>query len=163
MELRSHLTEFNLRVHSSPPSAEDLCWGRAEQFKNFVIMSQSICLARQLCHLSQTKRYLNHHKKTKMKGCNLAENRKQRAYSRCPTMVSLQQHHLHSVVWKSLSGVQLFATPWTVVYGVLQARILEWVAFPFSRGSSQPRDWTQFSHTAGKFFTSWATREAQEY
>ena len=43
------------------------------------------------------------------------------------------------------------------VYGILQARILEWVAFPFSRGSSQPRDWTQVSRIAGRFFTSWAT------
>ena len=49
------------------------------------------------------------------------------------------------------------------VHGILQARILEWVAFPFSRGSSQPRDWTQVSCTAGEFFPSWATREAQEY
>ena len=48
------------------------------------------------------------------------------------------------------------------VHGILQTRILEWVAFPFSRGSSQPRDWTQVSHIAGGFFTSWATREAQE-
>ena len=48
------------------------------------------------------------------------------------------------------------------VRGILQARILEWVAFPFSRGSSQPRDQTQVSHIAGGFFTSWATREAQE-
>ena len=40
------------------------------------------------------------------------------------------------------------------------ARILKWVSFPFSRGSSQPRDWTQASHTAGGFFISWATREA---
>ena len=47
------------------------------------------------------------------------------------------------------------------VYGTLQARLLEWVAFPFSRGSSQSRDQTQVSHIAGKFFTSWATREAQ--
>ena len=45
------------------------------------------------------------------------------------------------------------------VYGVLQARILEWVAFPFSRGSPQPRDWTHISQTAGRLFTSWATRE----
>ena len=45
------------------------------------------------------------------------------------------------------------------VHGILQARILEWVAFRFSRGSSQPRDWTQVSHIAGRFFTSWATRE----
>ena len=41
--------------------------------------------------------------------------------------------------------------------------LLEWVAFPFSRGSSQPRDLTQVSCVAGGFFTSWATREAQEY
>ena len=49
------------------------------------------------------------------------------------------------------------------VQGILQARILEWVAFPFSRGSSQPRDQTQVSRIAGGFFASWATREAQEY
>ena len=45
------------------------------------------------------------------------------------------------------------------VHGILQARILEWVAFPFSRGSSQPRDRTQVSGIAGGFFTSWATKE----
>ena len=49
-----------------------------------------------------------------------------------------------------------------IVHGILQARRLEWVAFPFSRGSSQPRDWTQVSRIAGRFFTSWATRETQE-
>ena len=49
------------------------------------------------------------------------------------------------------------------VQGILQARILEWVAFPFSERYSQPRDWIQVSHIAGGFFTSWATREAQEY
>ena len=48
-------------------------------------------------------------------------------------------------------------------HGILQARILEWVAFPFSSGSSQPRDQTQVSHIEGRFFTSWATREAQKY
>ena len=49
------------------------------------------------------------------------------------------------------------------VHGILQARVLEWVAFPFSIGSSQPRDQTQVSHIAGRFLTSWAIREAQEY
>ena len=49
------------------------------------------------------------------------------------------------------------------VHGILQARILEWVAFPFSRGSSQPRDQTQVSRIAGRFSTSWAAREAQDY
>ena len=47
-----------------------------------------------------------------------------------------------------------------IVYGIHLARILEWVAFPFSRGSSQPRDHTQVSHIAGRFFTNWAIREA---
>ena len=46
------------------------------------------------------------------------------------------------------------------VHGILQARILEWVAIPFSRASSQPRDRTQVSSITGGFFTSWATREA---
>ena len=39
-------------------------------------------------------------------------------------------------------------------------RILEWVPYPFSSGSSQPRDWTRVSCIAGGFFTNWATREA---
>ena len=43
--------------------------------------------------------------------------------------------------------------------GILQAEILEWVAMPFSRGSSQLRDWTQVSCISGGFFTIWATRE----
>ena len=49
-----------------------------------------------------------------------------------------------------------------IVHGI-QARTPELVDFPFSRGSSQPRDQTQVSHTADGFFTIWATREAQEY
>ena len=53
--------------------------------------------------------------------------------------------------------------PWTIVHGILQARIPEWVAFPVSRGSSQSRDQTQVSCIEERFFTSWATREAQEY
>ena len=44
------------------------------------------------------------------------------------------------------------------VHGILHTRILEWVAFPFSRGSSQPRDRTQVSRIAGGFFNNWATR-----
>ena len=56
----------------------------------------------------------------------------------CPT--------LYNPVDYSLSG--------SSVHEILQARILEWVAKPSSRGSSQPRDRTQVSHTAGRFFTS---------
>ena len=60
--------------------------------------------------------------------------------------------------WKPLSRVRFFATPWIIVHGILQARILEKVAFPFSRGSSQSRGQTQVSYIAGRF---WAIREVQ--
>ena len=46
------------------------------------------------------------------------------------------------------------------VHGILQVKILEWVAFPYSRGSFQPRNWTGVSCIAGRFFTNWAIREA---
>ena len=59
---------------------------------------------------------------------------------------------------------QLCPTLWDsmdyIVHGILQAKILEWIAFPFSRGSSQSRTQTGVSYTAGEFFTSWVTREA---
>ena len=55
----------------------------------------------------------------------------------------------------------LDCSPWgSSIHGILQARILEWVAISFSRGSSQPRDQTQVSHIAGRRFNLWATREA---
>ena len=53
--------------------------------------------------------------------------------------------------------------PGSSVHGILQARILAWVAVPFSRGFSQPRDQTQVSCITGRFFTIWATGKAQEY
>ena len=49
--------------------------------------------------------------------------------------------------------------PGSSVHGILQARVLEWVAISFSRGSSWPRDRTQVSHVVGRCFTIWATRE----
>ena len=73
-----------------------------------------------------------------------------------------------SPIHKLLTRVQLFVTPWTVAcqdllsMGILQARILEWVASSFSRESSQPRNRTQVSCIAGRFFTIRATREAHK-
>ena len=49
--------------------------------------------------------------------------------------------------------------PGSPVHEIFQARILEWVAISFARGSSQPRDQTRVSCTAGRFFTDWDTRE----
>ena len=59
----------------------------------------------------------------------------------------MSESESHSVVSDSLRAHGL-------VHGILQARVLERVAFPFSRGSSQPRDQTQVSCIAGRFFTS---------
>ena len=62
-----------------------------------------------------------------------------------------------------LSYIQFFVTPWTFslpgssLCGISQARILEWVAISFSRGSFRPKDQTQVSCSAGKFFTDLAT------
>ena len=64
----------------------------------------------------------------------------------------------HLAVGLKVKVVQSCLTLWDpmdyTVHGILQAKILEWLAFPFSRGSSQPRDQTQVSSTAGGFFTS---------
>ena len=67
----------------------------------------------------------------------------QHKWSESHWVMSLQPHGPHS-------------------HGILQVRILGWVAFPFSKRSSQPRDQTQVSRIAGEFFTSWATREAPD-
>ena len=63
------------------------------------------------------------------------------------------------------SPVCLFATLWTTasgssVHGILQSRILEWVAMPSSRGSSEPKDRTQVFRIAGRFFIFRTTKEA---
>ena len=63
----------------------------------------------------------------------------------------------HSVLSDSLKPMDYTDC---MVHEILQARILEWVAVPFSRRSPQPRDQTQISCTAGRCFTIWATREA---
>ena len=58
---------------------------------------------------------------------------------------------------ESLSRVRFFVTPRTIAcqallsLGILQARILEWVASLFSRGSSRPRNWTEVSYIEGRF------------
>ena len=69
--------------------------------------------------------------------------------------------------WSRKVKVQLFEPPWTIalpgshVHGILQARVPEWVVFPFSRGSSQPRDGTWVSSITGNLFTIWTTSEVQ--
>ena len=90
------------------------------------------------------------------------------SHSPHPAKTCAVQYGSHCVLCCAVpSLVWLFVTPGTVAHqaplsmGILQARILEWVAMSSSRGSSQPRDWTRVSHTIDRFFTIWAIREAQ--
>ena len=83
-------------------------------------------------------------------------------------LLVVQTHWSDHCALLSLSVVSDSLWPqWTVArqaplsMGILQARILQWVAMPSSRGSSQPRDQTQVSLIASGFFTVWATREVQ--
>ena len=82
--------------------------------------------------------------------------------TKSPTKIKDNCHHnrsfptLLSVLTQScltLCDPMDYSLPGSSVHGILQARILEWVAMPFSRGSSQPKDWTWGSCTAGRFFT----------
>ena len=84
-----------------------------------------------------------------------------RAYSLlcvCPCPIRGRVYSLGVGVVSEVKGTQSCPTLCDsmdyTVHGILQARILEWVAFPFSRGSSQPRDRTQVSDIAARFFTS---------
>ena len=77
------------------------------------------------------------------------------------------------ILWKYICSLEkVKVTQWCptvcdpmdfTVHVILQVRILEWVAIPFSRGSSQPRDQTQVSCVADRFFTIWATRETHQF
>ena len=120
---------------------------------------QVCCIDRQILYHLATEKALEGGR-----GSNNGRHCKQRAWEKhtMQRLISLRASLLETWKWKSLSHVWLFVSPWIVVHGILQARILEWVAFPFCRGSSQPRDQTQVSRMAGGFFTSWVTREAQE-
>ena len=93
------------------------------------------------CHREMTKTAVN----TNTNKRKLPELSKQSVAQWCPTFFDPMD----------------CSSPGSSVHEILQARILEWVAIPFSRGSSRPRDWTWVSCIAGKFFTVWATREAQ--
>ena len=77
----------------------------------------------------------------------------------CPSMVRAAMSVLVTQLCPTLC-YPMDCSPVSSVHGILQARILEWVAIPCSRGSSQPRDQTQVSPIAGRCVTTWATREA---
>ena len=76
-----------------------------------------------------------------------------------PHLLFLSMKVLVAQSCPTLCNPRDYSLPGFSVHGILQARILEWVAIPFSRGSSQPRTQTRVSCTADRFFTIWATRK----
>ena len=78
------------------------------------------------------------------------------------TFRRLQSINALSWIWESKRNIRHFPYLYTL-YFILQARILEWVAISFSRGSSQTRNQTWASCIAGRFFTNWTTRDAHLY
>ena len=77
--------------------------------------------------------------------------------NKCVAFIESESESLSHIAW-------LFANPMNyTVHGILQPRILEWKVFPLLQGIFPNRDWTQASHIAGGFLTSWVTREVQEY
>ena len=81
-------------------------------------------------------------------------------FSWTPSKIGVKAIFEQSWKWKLLCQVRLYDPMDYTVRGIFQARILEWVSSPFSRGSSRPRNQTRVSCIAGGFFTNWATREA---
>ena len=70
---------------------------------------------------------------------------------------SWQMKLLVAQLCRTLCDTMDCSLPGSSVHEILQARILEWVAIPFFRGSSWPRDWTRVSHAAGRFVAVWAS------
>ena len=71
-----------------------------------------------------------------------------------------QCHVVRALSCPTLYNPMDCSPPGSSVHGILQPRILEWVAISSSRGASRPRDQTQVSRIAGRFFIDWVTREA---
>ena len=87
-------------------------------------------------------------------------------YERRPRVLFLRFVKFEEVKWSEVTQLRPTlcdptdcSLPGSSIHGIFQARTLEWVAISFSRRSSQPRDWTQFSRIVGRRFTEWATRE----
>ena len=88
---------------------------------------------------------------------SLTNSKKKKAKVLIPLSASMGAKLLQSC--PTLCDAMDYSPPISSVHGILQARILAWVAISFSRGSSWPRDQTWVSCIAGRFFTIWATRE----
>ena len=121
------------------------------------------CISYQLCHLESPEHLHG--------WCYITQSPAPTENKLISCSPRIQENRNTYPIWvsewvKSLNRVRLFETPMdcslqgSSVHGIFQARILEWVAISFSRGSSQPRDRTRVFHIVGRCFTIWATREA---
>ena len=131
------------------------CWRRLERTVEPDVM-QSMGLQRVRHNLVTQQQQRNRKTKYKWKPKIESWNRKRtwktwRNQNKVSSIVNLNMKVKVAQLCPALCDLMDYT-----VHGILQARILEWVAFPLSRGYSQWRDWTQVSRIAGKFLTSWA-------
>ena len=78
------------------------------------------------------------------------------------SLINIQRRCAHAQLCPSLCDPRSCSPPGSSVRGISRARILEWVASPFSKESSRPKDWTWVSHFAGRFFTIKALGKPQK-
>jgi len=82
-------------------------------------------------------------------------------FSKVPQIINVKV--LVTQACPTLCNPMDYSSPGSLVHGILQERVLEWVAIPFSRASSPSRDWTKVFHIAAIYLTIWTTKEANKY
>ena len=122
------IQKSSLRNYGLTMKSSESCW-KANMSKNITLMSLPSCLKWSIVNIKMV--YLGNHLLSMLKCIN-------------PPVISNSLYPMDC------------SPPGSSVHGSLQARILEWVAISFSRGSSQSRDRTSVSHMACRFFTVWA-------
>ena len=151
----SHCTSFEL------PASDFLLYGKNSSDINTWRSMQVFCYRCMLSHFSCVRLFVTPWTVARQAPLSMGFSR-QEYWSGLPFLTP----HVLCLVTQlcpTLCNLMDYIPPGSSVHGILQARILEWVSMPSSRGSSPPRDWTQDSLFAGGFFTIWATREAHEY
>ena len=135
---------YHLSHQGSPPWVQLINPYRQQRKTDFHISSQHSCLLQIVCL----------HPKNKLTVL--------RGWGGCQDMYVHSSHHLCLTLCHPMDC----SPPGSSVHGILQARILEWVALPSSRGSSWPRDRTHISYIsciAGGFFNCWAIEESHPF
>ena len=157
-------------AHPSPemPCAQRLQAASGSRGRWFCLRDPHICKGNHINYLCSPTQFFIHEDSTptpQVLEKNKKFKRKKWANDPSDWRVIGKEKKSALCVRQSLSRVRLFATPWTLAHQAplsMEFARQEYRRIPFSRGFSWPRDWTQVSSIAGRFFTIWPTRECLE-